>query len=416
MGLGVRAGAAAARRTARVVRGRQRSVPAASQAATADRSVFFDHSRFPELDCVRSLLPAETLAAAERRAAAIGVSADRVLIAAGSLTEEAYLRALGERLGVPFEPLDDVPRAACLADDAMLTASAASGLLPLSEQDELVVVVAPRGRAVRRLIAMFEVNPPLARRFRFTTAERLNRFVLRYGDKALVARATDHLRQSFPALSAGPRRRRFPVRSSIAALAMLGGAVLAPGIVLHGLPVTLAALFLAWLGLRLAAAFIAPPPRAPTTRPDSDLPDYSIITALYREAASVDGLLRTIERFDYPAEKLDVIVALEADDHETRAAIEKRQGRVPLTIITVPASGPRTKPKALNVALPFARGSFTVVYDAEDRPEPDQLRRALQAFDAGGEKLACAQARLCIDNTADSWLARGILAQTPQAH
>jgi len=74
-------------------------------------------------------------------------------------------------------------------------------------------------------------------------------------------------------------------------------------------------------------------------------------------------------------------------------------------VIVVPDAGPRTKPKALNVALPFAYGTFTVVYDAEDRPEPDQLRRALQAFRDGDETLACVQARLSIDNTADGWLA-----------
>jgi cellulose synthase/poly-beta-1,6-N-acetylglucosamine synthase-like glycosyltransferase len=77
-----------------------------------------------------------------------------------------------------------------------------------------------------------------------------------------------------------------------------------------------------------------------------------------------------------------------------------------VTVITVPAFGPRTKPKALNVALPFARGSFTVIYDAEDRPEANQLHRALQAFGSGGDDLACVQAQLCIDNTADSLLAR----------
>ena len=79
---------------------------------------------------------------------------------------------------------------------------------------------------------------------------------------------------------------------------------------------------------------------------------------------------------------------------------------MPVTIIPVPNQGPRTKPKALNVALPFARGTFTVIYDAEDRPEPNQLRLALQAFRAGGDKLACVQARLCIDNSDDSWLAQ----------
>jgi cellulose synthase/poly-beta-1,6-N-acetylglucosamine synthase-like glycosyltransferase len=102
---------------------------------------------------------------------------------------------------------------------------------------------------------------------------------------------------------------------------------------------------------------------------------------------------------------LDVILAVEADDRETRAAIDARTSRMPITVVAAPASIPRTKPKALNVALPFARGSFTVIYDAEDRPEPNQLRRALQAFHAADADLGCVQARLCIDNTADSWLA-----------
>jgi cellulose synthase/poly-beta-1,6-N-acetylglucosamine synthase-like glycosyltransferase len=96
---------------------------------------------------------------------------------------------------------------------------------------------------------------------------------------------------------------------------------------------------------------------------------------------------------------------------ETRAAIAARKSRIPLEVIIVPAGGPRTKPKALNVALPFARGSFTVIYDAEDRPEPGQLRRALQAFSAGGDDLACVQACLSIDNTTDSWLARFFTAE-----
>src|SRR5438105_2064372 len=79
----------------------------------------------------------------------------------------------------------------------------------------------------------------------------------------------------------------------------------------------------------------------------------------------------------------------------------------------LPDRGPRTKPKALNAALMLARGTFTAVFDAEDRPAPDQLHRALNAFEAQGEALACVQARLTIDNTRDSWLAGGIMAQTP---
>ena len=96
---------------------------------------------------------------------------------------------------------------------------------------------------------------------------------------------------------------------------------------------------------------------------------------------------------------------LEVDDHETRGALLRFNLGPPFEIIIAPPTGPRTKPKALNVALPFARGVYTVVYDAEDKPEPDQLRRALDAFHKGGNRLACVQASLTIDNNADNWLA-----------
>jgi glycosyltransferase XagB len=180
----------------------------------------------------------------------------------------------------------------------------------------------------------------------------------------------------------------------------------------HAVEILLAAVFNAWLVLRLTGACVRRPPAASgRAEQDDALPVYTIICALYQEASSVNALLSAIERLDYPHEKLDVILAVEADDRDTRAAIAARKTRMPVTVIPVPSIGPRTKPKALNVALPFARGAFTVVYDAEDRPEPNQLRCALQAFRDGGSDLACVQARLCIDNTGDSLIARYFTAE-----
>lgn len=80
-------------------------------------------------------------------------------------------------------------------------------------------------------------------------------------------------------------------------------------------------------------------------------------------------------------------------------------------MLTAAALPPQTKPKALNCALPFARGAFIAVFDAEDRPAPDQLRAALDAFARGGAKIGCAQARLCIDNLTNSWLSRMFAAE-----
>jgi glycosyltransferase XagB len=286
-------------------------------------------------------------------------------------------------------------------------------MLPLAVDDDLYLVVAPRGAAARRILRLIEENPARAQRFRFTSAERLNRFVLRYGDKVIAARAAGELKQKWPMLSAGPPRwlgNIVPV--AIVGLLSFAAVVLAPAAAALAFEVMLAALFLAWLGLRLTGAFVDTTACDPACRlTDESLPVYTVISALYREVASVDGLLTAIERLDYPAEKLDVIIAVEADDRETRAAIAARNNRMPVVVIPVPTQGPRTKPKALNFALPFARGTFTVIYDAEDRPEPNQLRYALQAFRAGGDDLACVQARLCIDNSADSWLARLFTAE-----
>ena len=77
-----------------------------------------------------------------------------------------------------------------------------------------------------------------------------------------------------------------------------------------------------------------------------------------------------------------------------------------LRVMVVPAQGPRTKPKALDWAIPFSRGTFLAVYDAEDRPDPGQLRAALDAFRMHEPNVACVQASLVIHNARDSWLSR----------
>ncbi len=167
--------------------------------------------------------------------------------------------------------------------------------------------------------------------------------------------------------------------------------------------------FRLWCVVRPVAAPADPWPPFPATL-DEELPVYSVIVPLRGEARVVDQLLSGIERLNYPADKLDVILAVEADDHETRDAITARRHRIPITVIPIPRTEPGTKPKALNVALPLARGMFTVIYDAEDRPERNQLRVALKAFRSAGNELACVQARLCMD-TKTSWLARYFTAE-----
>lgn len=139
---------------------------------------------------------------------------------------------------------------------------------------------------------------------------------------------------------------------------------------------------------------------------DDALPTYTVLVPLYGEASSVAPLIRSVGALDYPKDRIEVLYLLEADDPETRAAFEA----VPLPpghrVVVVPPDGPRTKPKALNVGLALATGALVTIYDAEDRPEPGQLRLAAETFSAGSERLACLQARLAIDHARDTWITR----------
>jgi len=372
---------------------------------------------YPELDCIRYRLSPGILDWAEQRAERLGLGADRAIISAGILDDEAYVRALAADLGIAFEPLETVARSQCLLSDADLVGAAASGLLPVADDAGAgtAIVIAPRGTGARGLVHFIRSDPARAARFRLTTTERFNRLLLRIGGDAIVTHALQALQGHWPALSASSRHGfgsvSIAAAAAVAAFSLMA-AFLGPAVALMVVELMLSAIFLAWLGLRLLGAFVGPPPLSPARQlSDRELPIYSVIAAVYREAASVGGLLAAIERLDYPAEKLDVIVAVEADDADTRDALNAIKTRFPITVIDVPPGGPRTKPKALNVALPFARGTFTVIYDAEDRPDPEQLRLALREFLGGGRNLACVQARLCIDNTADGWLARYFTAE-----
>ncbi|MBM3528096.1 MAG: glycosyltransferase [Alphaproteobacteria bacterium] len=366
--------------------------------------------RCPELDCLRRSIAPGVLAFAELRAAEAGVGADEVLIAAGIVDEETYARALAADLGIAFEPLGRIARRQCPAADGHLIAAACTGLLHVAAAGELIIVVAPHLVDSRRLIAAVRASNGLRTRMRITGAGRLRHFVARHCAGEIERRSVDALRTARPALSAHSSRPRRRALSALAASAVL--ALTAPATALVVVEVALAAVFLAWTGLRVFGLLSERMARwRPHAIADSDLPVYSVIVALHREAAIVPKLVASLQALDYPAEKLQIVLALEPDDTETRDAIVRLRLGAPFEIAIAPVRGPRTKPKALNAALQFVRGTFVAVYDAEDRPEPDQLRRALAAFVASDRRLACVQARLTIDNTEDSWLARMFTAE-----
>jgi cellulose synthase/poly-beta-1,6-N-acetylglucosamine synthase-like glycosyltransferase len=136
------------------------------------------------------------------------------------------------------------------------------------------------------------------------------------------------------------------------------------------------------------------------------VPVYTILVPVYREAEVFPILAAAIDKLDYPKAKLDVKILLEEDDHETIAVA--RASRLPshFKLVVVPNGQPRGKPKACNYGLIHAQGEFVVIFDAEDIPEPDQLKKALIAFRKGGPDLVCVQAKLNYFNREQNLLTR----------
>ena len=143
----------------------------------------------------------------------------------------------------------------------------------------------------------------------------------------------------------------------------------------------------------------------PKARPEDAAPVYSILIPAYREAAVMPQIADALHQLEWPSDRLDIIVLLEADDPETIAAAHAANFPIGTRIYCVPTGGPRTKPNALNYGLARAREAFVTVYDAEDIPHPAQLAWAHARFQTVDESVVCLQAPLIADNARRGWLA-----------
>jgi cellulose synthase/poly-beta-1,6-N-acetylglucosamine synthase-like glycosyltransferase len=170
------------------------------------------------------------------------------------------------------------------------------------------------------------------------------------------------------------------------------------------------------VGAARILASLSPVPRRVRHKPlahrtkHADLPIYSVLVPMYDEAAMVPQLISSLRALDYPSDKIEIFLLTESDDAATLQALSRQVLPGHMAVIRVPPSNPRTKPKALNYALPLTRGAFITIYDAEDRPEPDQLRKAVAAFskdsDKNGPRLGCVQAALNVTNGRKTFLSR----------
>ncbi len=336
-----------------------------------------------------------------------------ILISTGGARPTDVARLLAAQKGLRFIDLTVEPADPTLADATSLDFYIAGRCMPWRWIRREPVYVAADPERARPAIEALEGRPCLIHVACIRDID--NALRERFYD-ALNERARFELMTVSPESSASSRVTPIQVRL-LCAFALLVAIAFwqAPAWTAFGLNIAFGLCFLSVALLRFISIFIGIM-AGPTAEElaheqggpldEATLPDYTIIVPLFREVAVLPILADALRKLDYPASRLDIKLVFEESDTETWEAARRLHLPGNFDLICVPHSYPLTKPKACNYALPFARGEFVVVYDAEDIPEPDQLKRAVAAFRLGDPRLACVQAQLNYYNWSENWLTR----------
>jgi len=285
---------------------------------------------------------------------------------------------------------------------------------PLRNVEGLVTVLAVDPdepaitRIVQKVVPEAEIMPLVG------TEVNVTRLVNEYFQESLLHNAVNQLREERPSESASTvfTRPQIVVGAGLV-VAFLLGLIINFKATLSALVVVVSVVYVVAIFYKLVLSLFSNYKRdRRATRAqvealdDAELPIYSILVPVYKEPEVVSRLLKALSRIDYPREKLDVLLLMEEDDHETIAKAKEAAPPSFFRFILVPESLPRTKPKACNYGLRFCRGKYVTIYDAEDIPEPDQLKKAVAAFKSGDESLVCVQAALNYFNADENYLTR----------
>lgn len=349
-----------------------------------------------------------------------GVPLGQAVLALGFVKPVDLYSTLAAHLGLPFVNVLKTPPPADAFDQSLLDFYLSAEIIPTGTDDgtpsRRPILATPDPLAAAREIARRRADgmPTPQGDIAFAVTSRLDvvwTLQAQFGDK-IQHTAQFSLDEAEPTLSA---KALINKRQSFWVGALLTGGVLAlllaPLTTLLLLNALLGLFFLAVLLLRAASIPIGIAARQARRSIDQlpgdlDLPIYTIIVPLYKEANVLPLLAQALGKLDYPRAKLDIKLVLEGDDDETIGTAKALGLESYVEFIRVPESSPRTKPKACNYALQFARGEYLVIFDAEDQPDPLQLKKAVAMFATSDDNIACLQAPLTYFNASENWLTR----------
>jgi cellulose synthase/poly-beta-1,6-N-acetylglucosamine synthase-like glycosyltransferase len=369
----------------------------------------------PTLEAVllaRGAVDAQALARAQAARHALDLPLGDILLAHGALSEAELLSAQSEEHGMGIADLTGLRHDPRLARGLAAEAALRLDAVPISRDGRIFVVATSRPDRAEAILAALSLPQghravvSLASRAGITTAQ-----IALYGER--LARLAEGQAPQDQSCRGWRPRAAGRVLMAILAVALLAAALWPGAMVVTAFG--LALLVYALNTLLKAAAFAAtlradasglpidttPAPPGPWSRPV-----VSLLVPLYREPEIASTLLRRLQRLDYPRERLDVLFVVEEDDTLTRDVLARSRLPSWLRVIPVPAGHPRTKPRALNFALGFAKGEIIGIYDAEDRPDPDQIEKVARRFARLGPDAACLQGRLDYYNAGHNLLSR----------
>lgn len=334
-----------------------------------------------------------------------------ILLAHGMVDEGALAHGLARLWGTRAVDLGRETPDPRLVDAFGAETCLQAGLLPLCRAGGVTVVAAARPEAFLRARARLEAAlGPVA--MAVAPAGDIRRTLARLRRTPLKQRAETRL-PAEASCRPRPGARRRAALAAAGAAGLVLAALAAPLAVLAVLTVWALVTLLAATALKAAAAGLAwrgRPGRAPAPAPGAPrmlrLPVVSLLVPLHREPDIAPRLIARLGRLSYPRELLDVLLVVEEDDRATLAALARARLPPWMRVVEVPAGPLRTKPRALNYALPWCHGGIVGIYDAEDRPEPDQIHRIVRRFAERGPEVACLQGVLDFYNPRSNWLSR----------
>ena len=328
-----------------------------------------------------------------------------ILVAQGIIAKSTLLDVLAQQINVPRAPLlfgNPTTDIKALCDPSQMVKLS---FVPFSYANNSVAI-AFSDPSMREEIERYFWKRNLIPNLYLADRDHVQSFIMRISDDTLckAAETACPIEQSCRNLKMRVSTLVTLMAACAAIIAASVYGMLVQTIVLFGLVI-----FLALASLKFAALIASAAIQQDHQRPNRSVrrkEKVTLLVPLFKESEICERLIPRLQKIEYPAELLEIILICEANDSATQSALSKHPLPIGFRKIIVPRSTFNTKPRAMNYALSFASGSIIGVYDAEDAPEADQVAKAVSHLQTADLRVACVQARLDFYNHTKNWIAR----------